>query len=203
MSIRRVGLVAAVSALVVPLGACGGPDDDGEITFDDILAHARAAGADRQVAVLEGGGVSAETIWTFEAGLDECYRAQGVWVDESVVSPVDGWSLVRDSSYDGLDVENDTVLIDALNACADEWDISFLQLAYEVTHGDVMAEPLLRWMRECLTDAGLEVTGAERSAADFARGDVAEGGRAGVARTCLAEGVAELYPDLPSYTVAW
>jgi hypothetical protein len=197
---RLLGVLVLVTAV---LGGCGAPDEVTAYTFDDILDEARRAGADRQVAALEGGEISAATIREFERGLDDCYRSHGVWVGEPVVSPIDGWSIIRDSSYDGLDIENDEALNEALGACYEEWEIGFLQMAYEVTHDDVMAEPLLHWMRECCADAGLEVSGDERNARDFAAVDGIQGGNIGAVRGCIESGMAELYPEIPGYTVAY
>ncbi len=196
--------LAAGVAIVLGLTACGAESEaPEEWTFDTILQMARDDGAERQVAVMEDGEVTIEDVWAIDEGWAQCYRDLGAWVDDPVVSPVDGWSPVADSGYDGLDIEHDEALRDALNDCADEWDPTYLQLAYEVTHDEVMAEPLMIAVRECLTARGYEVTGEERNAHDLLAGADAESSRAQLVIECTQSEAFRLYPDLPFVTVAF
>lgn len=195
--------VIACGAALLLLTGCGtAADDEGSWTVDRVLAEARAAGQDRVVELLEDGEITLEEIQRFEDEGDDCLRALGVTIGERMISPVDGWSTLRDLSYDGLDIEHDQDLRAGVEACNDEWAVGWLQVAYDITHEEVMDEPLMHAVRACLEAAGHQTTGQERNVDDLLAGK-AEGPRLETLRVCVMDEAFRLYPDLPALAVGY
>lgn len=194
--------IACGAALLLLTGCGTAADDDAPWTIDRVIAEARAAGQDRVVELLEDGEITLEQLQRFEDEGDDCLRALGVTIGERMINPVDGWFTVRELRYDGLDIEHDQDLRDAVEACNAEWDVGWLQVAYDITHDDVMDEPLMHAVRACLGAAGHETTGRERNAGDLLAGEE-QGPRLEALRTCIADEAFRLYPDLPGLPIAY
>jgi hypothetical protein len=192
-----------VVVAVTVMTACGDLPDDGPMSYDEVVSRARAAGQHRALELLEAGEVTAEAVRRYEDDRDDCLRALGVTIGERMISPIDGWSTIRDLSYEGLDIQYDEELRAAVTACDEEWPTGLLQIAYEFTHEEVMAEPLMRAVRSCMQARGLEVSGTERNARDLMAGEEPAGGRQGALRACVSDEVTRLYPELPWFAMAY
>lgn len=169
-------LVAAVTACATP----GGGPGDREAPVDAPPAA--------QAWALDDGVVTDEE---YRKAVDDfvlCVRAAGYAVEDPVLSPVDGLSLI----YEITPAGDPTVYNDAVQKC-NLSTMSHIEPRYVEPRHQRMDDRLRPVVANCLRDHGVATTGREENVVDFdarARND-------DLLMECVLHAVDEVFPELP------
>lgn len=156
----------------------------------------KAAGHESQAERLRDGKVSFSEYQAAFNELSECLAAAGITVSEPVLSPVSNNRYEFTMDVGSLETEVGSELSDD---CAEEHWTSVSQ-GYTFTTPSVMDVAVRDAAAECLEEIGLEPSGDERSAFDFAALPDANPDEV---TECIILAVEEIYPGLPAVTVAF
>lgn len=121
-----------------------------------------------------------------------CVEDSGYRTGDPVISPIDGLSLLYDITPSG----DPATYNDRVQRC-NLRHLSMIEPTYVESHRKVMDQPLRRAVGKCLEDRGMNVSGAEQNATDFAT--TAHDEPAVV--ECVTETRQQLYPGLPDFAV--
>jgi hypothetical protein len=175
-------------------GYTGGVMDSEQIK--DLARQESEAGNEEQAEILADGAVSfAEYEGSFNS-LTSCLSEVGIEVSEPLVSPVSGNRY--EFSMDTGELDAQAAMADS-DVCQAKFWTSVSQ-AYSFSNPDVMEPPLRTATSECLVGLGIEPTGEEVNAKEFA--DL-PGVDPEDLSACILDAATELYPEYPSLTVAF
>lgn len=195
---RGVKAALVVSGVLV-LTACGTQAEGStlsEAQIERLAIEAEEAGYAEQAAFLEDGEVTEREYAAAVDNYVECVAQYGYSVSERVVSPVDSLSFEYVTDTVGFDQNEASGNI---QACS-ERHITYVERGYLGSHEARMDVPLLRAMDACVRDRGISTTGNETAPRDFFE---LEGMDPPTFSECLTGSAEDLYPELPSISVAF
>ncbi|ASU82808.1 hypothetical protein CDO52_08455 [Nocardiopsis gilva YIM 90087] len=192
----------SAALLAVAAAACGPqlPTSDGgaaaPASSDAPGAAEIDAGIAEQEALLAGGTVDENDYAAAVKRLEKCLRTRGIDLDNNGWDPVD--QLRMDLWFDGKGIPDDAVA-DIGDACFTA-HLEKVENRYSEDHEPRMADDLMSYARECMSDAGITTTGDEKDLAALVA--AAEPDDEETVTDCVVAGAGELYPDT-TVLVSW
>lgn len=162
-----------------------------------LADDARALGADQIVEILDDGDITRVELDEAARGFQDCYLAQGLTLDDPVLSPVDNVTL----EWPFPEIPQDSNS-EAVTKCSQQWSIA--AAAYSATHESFMEPGLSAYVAECLVDQGYEINSEASKVLDFVGDPLKDNGaQRAAAEQCIYDGALKLFPDLPGVTVQY
>lgn len=172
---QLVPTLLVVGSLAFMMTGCESSSSE-PLTLDLLISQAEADGGPDQVAMLEDGELTTAELKQSIDAMFDCFDAHGLDNDYEGVNPVDGWRPLY-----GVDARDRNAVDDCRRTT-----YKYIELGYELLNEDVMDPALMAVVQACMIDAGVALTGQEKSLSDLAPQGGEDEARIELVRSCAA-----------------